>query len=263
MPPVVPDRAKIVGPPADRWLRPTARREMTEPIILKLERFGPLSDRDKSAMLAAVRRTREVAGDSDIVSDGDRPIHSCLLTRGFAARYKVLPNGKRQITAIHVAGDFVDLHSFLLKRMDHGVVALTACTVDEVPHAALERITEALPQLTRILWLSTLVDGAIHREWIVCLGRRSAHAHCAHLLCELLLRLEVVGLAEHGRFVFPITQEELADALGISAVHVNRTLQDLRAEGLITWIGDTVTVLDRVRLAQVAQFDATYLNLQA
>jgi CRP-like cAMP-binding protein len=231
-------------------------------LLLKLEQRDRLSDDEKRVLEAAVVRIREIRADEDIVREGDRPVESSLLLDGFAARYKVLSSGRRQITALHVPGDFVDLHSFLLKTMDHGVLALTPCRVGMVPHAVLEKITEEHPHLARLLWLSTLVDGAIHREWLTAMGRRSATAHMAHLVCELVVRLDAVGLVQDSTIQLPITQSELGDTLGLSTVHVNRVLQELRKEGLIRTRGNELTVLDWERLQEVAEFTPTYLNLQ-
>ena len=210
----------------------------------------------------AIGRVRVVGSDEDIVREGDRPTECSLLLEGWAARYKVLAQGKRQITALHVAGDFVDLHSFLLKTLDHSILALTPCRIAAVPHAALQRITESSPHVTRLLWLNTLIDGAIHREWVTAIGRRSAAAHMAHLICELFHRLEVVGHTDGQSFRLPLTQAELGDTLGLSTVHVNRIVQELRGEGLITWRGERLTINDYQRLKALAEFDATYLNLQ-
>ncbi|WP_230531763.1 Crp/Fnr family transcriptional regulator [Microvirga roseola] len=235
---------------------------MLTPLILRLEQRDRLSDEEKRVLENAVSRVRVVAADEDVVREGDRPAESCLLLEGFAARYKILSNGRRQITAIHVSGDFVDLHSFLLKTMDHGVVALTPCRIAVVSHAALEKITDEHPHLTRLLWLMTLIDGAIHREWLTAMGRLSATAHMAHLICELFLRLSVVGRSEEDTIRLPLTQAELGDTLGLSTVHVNRVLQELRKDGLIRWQGDALTILDWERLKQVGNFTSTYLNFQ-
>jgi CRP-like cAMP-binding protein len=162
-----------------------------------------------------------------------------------------------------VLGDFVDLHSFLLGKMDHGVVALTPCRVGVVPHEELRAITERYPHLTRLLWLSTLIDGAIHREWLVAMGRRSALGHTAHLICELFLRLQAVGQVDGTTMQLPITQAELGDTLGISTVHVNRVVQELRNQGLITWRGEKLTIDDWDALRNAAEFDPTYLHLNA
>lgn len=235
---------------------------MPNSLVLKLEQRDRLSDDEKRVLESAISRVRVVEADEDIVHEGETPSESSLLLDGFAARYKIFSNGRRQITAIHVAGDFVDLHSFLLKTMDHGVLALTPCRVAVVPHAALERITDEHPHLTRLLWLNTLIDGAIHREWLTTMGRLSATAHMAHFICELFLRLKAVGRTDGDTIHLPLTQAELGDTLGLSTVHVNRVLQELRKEGLIRWQGDALTILDWERLEKVGEFTPTYLNLQ-
>jgi CRP-like cAMP-binding protein len=235
---------------------------MLNPLLLKLEQRDQLSDDEKRVLEGAISRVRVIEADEDIVREGDQPTESILLLDGFAARYKIFSNGRRQITAIHVAGDFVDLHSFLLKTMDHGVLALTPCRIAAVPHATLEKITDEHPHLTRLLWLNTLIDGAIHREWLTTMGRLSATAHMAHFICELFLRLQAVGRTEGDTIQLPLTQAELGDTLGLSTVHVNRVLQELRKEGLIRWQGDALTILDWKRLEEVGEFTSTYLNLQ-
>jgi CRP-like cAMP-binding protein len=231
-------------------------------LIRKLERRDVMSDEEKQALENAAGRVREVPADDDMAREGDRPTESTLLLEGFAARYKLLRNGKRQITAIHVPGDFVDLHSFLLKTMDHSVVALMPCRVCLFPHEGLYDITERMPHLGRLLWLNTLIDSAIHREWLVAMGRRPALSQIAHLICELFLRLQTVGLTQDKSFQLPLTQAELGDALGLSTVHVNRTIQELRANGLVSWRGDTIIIEDWPRLQQFAEFDPAFLNLE-
>jgi CRP-like cAMP-binding protein len=198
----------------------------------------------------------------DIIREGDRPTESILLLEGFAARYNLLRKGKRQITALHIPGDFVDLHSFLVKKMDHAVLAITPCSVGFVPHETLREISENYPHLTRLLGVNLAVDAAIHRHWIVSLGRRSALEHAAHLLCEMFLRLRAVGLTEDDSFKLPLTQAELGDSLGLSTVHVNRVVQELRAKGLITWRGETLVIDDWKRLQELAEFDPTFLSLE-
>jgi CRP-like cAMP-binding protein len=232
-----------------------------EALIRKLEQRDRLTDEEKQVLNNAVVRIKEYGGDEDLVREGDRPTESTLLLEGFAARYKGLADGRRQITAIHVPGDFVDLHSFLLHRMDHGVLALTPCRTGAVPHEILREITERHPHLARLLWLSTLIDGAIHREWLVAMGRRPALGQMAHLFCELFLRLQVVGLTDGNSFRLPLTQAELGDTLGLSTVHVNRVAQELRAAGLIGWREQRVTISDWDGLAAAAEFDPAFLNL--
>lgn len=233
-----------------------------EALIRKLEQRDRLSDEEKRIVDEAIVRVKDFAVDEDLVREGDRPTESILLLEGFAARYKGLADGRRQITAIHVPGDFVDLHSFLLHRMDHGVVALSPCRVGTVPHETLREITERYPHLARLLWLSTLIDGAIHREWLVAMGRRPAVSHTAHLICELFLRLQAIGRTEGNSFRLPLTQAELGDTLGLSTVHVNRTLQELRAAGLVTWRDQIVTINDWDGLAAMAEFDPAFLHLE-
>jgi CRP-like cAMP-binding protein len=230
-------------------------------LIRKLEQFDRLSDAERQLLEQAAVRHRAVAKGEDLMREGDRPSESLFLITGFAARYNLLRKGKRQITALHVPGDFVDLHSFLVKRMDHGVMAITPCTLGVVPHEALRAITETQPHLTRVLGVNIAVDAAIHRQWIVCIGRQSALEHSAHLFCEMFLRLQAVGLTEDYSFKLPLTQAELGDTLGLSTVHVNRIIQELRAEGLITWRGETVVITDWPRLQELAEFDPTFLSL--
>jgi CRP-like cAMP-binding protein len=199
--------------------------------------------------------------DEEIVREGSRPTDSCLIASGFAVRNQDIRRGKRQITAIHVPGDFVDLHSLLLKVMDHSVSALGACDVVFIRHKDLLAAMDRSPHLTRMLWLSTTIDASIQRTWITCLGRRSSIQHLAHVICELYVRLEIVGLASDQTFTIPLTQAEMGDVLGLSIVHVNRTLQELRAKDLVSWKDRRIVILDFQRLVLLADFDATYLNL--
>ncbi len=214
------------------------------------------------ALLASLNmRFRSFAKGEELVSEHSRPNESCLVLSGFTGREVLLKDGTRQITAIHVPGDFVDLHALLLKVMDHSVVALTDSYAAYVPHHELVRISEAAPHLSRLFWLSTVVDGAIQRAWIACIGRRKPLHHLGHLICELSMRLRAVGLASGDDFDFPVTQAQLADVLGMSLVQVNRTLQQLRRTGLISWKGPTITIHDFEGLADLSDFEPTYLNL--
>jgi len=233
-----------------------------ETLLRKLEQRDRLDEAERVVLAESAGEELQFTAGTDIVSEGDRPNRSILLVAGLAIRYRVLRDGQRQITAIHVPGDFVDLHSFPLKHMDHSVGALSDCRIVTFPHEKLQHITEAWPHLTRMLWLMTLIDAAMHREWLVAMGRRNALEQMAHLLCELYVRLGIAGLVTDDAFVFPITQTELGDALGLSAVYVNRVLQQLRGEGLITWQGQMVRVLDWPRLQRIAEFDPGYLHLE-
>ncbi|SCB57268.1 cAMP-binding domain of CRP or a regulatory subunit of cAMP-dependent protein kinases [Rhizobium aethiopicum] len=234
---------------------------MIESLLLNLGSRDALSAEEENHLRSIIVRDRQFAAGEDLVPEGSRPPYSTLLIDGFAARYKLMADGSRQITALHVAGDFVDLHAFPVKKMDHGIVALSPCHVALADHADLRAITEHMPHLTRLLWLDTLVDGAIHREWIVAMGRRSKRAQIAHLVCELFVRLQVVRRTRGESFQFPLTQIEMADVLGISVVHLNKTLQALRREGAFTWENRTITIVDWERLQEIAEFDPAYLSI--
>ena len=237
-------------------------RGQVNPLIEKLGRRDALSDEERAILERASARVVEFSADETMAREHDRPSHSTLILSGWAARYTILGDGRRQITAFHVPGDFVDLHSFLLKVMDHGIVALTPCKAALVAHDALQEITQEHPHLARLLWLNTLIDGAILRQWLIGAGKRRAGEHMAHLFCELFTRLQVVGQTKSNSFRIPITQAEFGDALGLSAVHTNRTLQMLRGEGLIEWNAGTIALPDWERISAFAEFDPTYLNLE-
>lgn len=237
------------------------KEDLLNVFFRKLEARDDLSTQEREALLDAAGEVRVVGAGTAIVSEGDRPMQSILLANGLTARFNIVEDGGRQITAFHIDGDFVDLPGFLFRTMDHGVRAMTDCTLVSFPHQALRRITEHCPHLTRLLWLTTLLDAAIHRQWLVVKGRFSALEHMAHLFCEHLVRAEVVGLARNGEFPFPITQTDLADAMGMSTVHVNRTLQELRGKNLVQWEHGRLRVLDENGLRKLGQFDDAFLNL--
>lgn len=234
---------------------------MLETLFLNLAQHDDVSPEERAAIAATFTHERSFSTGQDIVDAGSRPTHSSLLVEGIAARYKLLADGSRQITALQVSGDFVDLHAFLLKVMDHGIVAMTPCRIAYSDHGALRSITERSPHLARLLWLDTLVDGAVHREWIVAMGRRSKKSHLAHLLCELYVRLKTVNRTSGMSFQLPLSQAAMADVLGLSVVHMNRVIQTLRRERLISWTNQAVTILDWPRLVQMAEFDQTYLSM--
>jgi len=216
---------------------------------------------EEEAIRSAISEIREYPADLTFIRAGELLHNSTLLLDGFMCRYKDLKSGQRQITELHVAGDFADLHSFTLKRLDHEVMTLTPCRVAIVPHDNLARITEEFPHLTRMYWFMTNVDAAVHREWELSLGRRSAIARLASLFCELHTRLKLVGLAEGSSFALPLTQTDLAECLGLTNVHVNRTLRELREKGLVEFQGGKVTIRNRTELANVGEFDPSYLYL--
>ncbi|KAA2237816.1 Crp/Fnr family transcriptional regulator [Salinarimonas soli] len=206
-------------------------------------------------------RVQETRADQDIVREGDRPSHCCLLLDGFACRYKFTQTGRRQIFAFHTPGDIPDILTLHLKTMDHSLGTITSCTLAFIAHDHLRDLLRRHPRLTDVFWRDTLIDAAIFREWMLGIGRRSAKTRIAHLFCEMVTRLTAVDLVDGNRSPLPITQTELGDALGLSTVHVNRTLQELRGDALLEWEGGVLTVLDWAGLKQVGEFDPSYLHL--
>ncbi|WP_334161222.1 Crp/Fnr family transcriptional regulator [Phenylobacterium sp.] len=235
---------------------------MITPLVRKLRHGAPLSCSDEQALANACVQIRDYAAREDVIAEGERPRHVHAVLDGFACRYKMLPDGGRQILAWLVPGDFCDLHVTILGEMDHGICAVTGSTICAIPPEAVERLSSASPTLSRALWWATLVDEAVLREWLVGMGRRSADQQVAHLFCELLLRLRAVDLAPGSRFDMPLTQAELADSVGLTPVHVNRVVQQLRAAGYLEWRGGVVSVLDEPGLMAFADFDANYLHLR-
>jgi CRP-like cAMP-binding protein len=231
------------------------------PLVTKFRNYAPLSSEEEQILDTAVSGVREYAPEQDIVVEGSSPDQSCLLLSGLAGRYNMSVEGKRQITALHVAGDFIDLHSYLMKPMDHSIVALSTCRIATVPHAALEAITQRHANLTRLLWLNTLIDAATHRRWEFALGTLQAHQHLAHLICELYLRMNQIGKTDNGSFHLPITQTLLSECMALSVVHTNRSVQKLRGDNLVSWERDFVTIKDWDGLVEMAEFDPTYLQL--
>ena len=226
-----------------------------------LELRDNLTENERHLINSLPHEIRLYKRHDDLVKDHSSPNVSCVLTKGYAARAIYMESGKRQLTAVHIPGDFVDLHALLLKVMDHSVVALTDCEAAFIPHEKLRAISEDAPHLSRLLWLSTVIDAAISRAWLTCIGRRSPSQHIAHLFCEIYVRLQAVGLAADNSFSFPITQSDLADMLGLSIVHVNKTLAQLRAMQMFVWKGTTVEIGDFAKLATFADFDPVYLSL--
>jgi CRP-like cAMP-binding protein len=231
-------------------------------LLMKLRARDIVTEEEEGVLRASISEIREHPAGRPIVRVGTTLSASTLLVEGLVCRYKDLADGQRQIMELHVAGDFVDLHGFLLKRLDHNVGTLTAVRVASVPHDALRGITETHPHLGRMLWFSTLLDAAIHREKILSVGRRSAVARIAHIFCELFVRLRLVGLADDGGYRLPLTQADIADATGLTSVHVNRMLKKLRDEKLLTFRGGSVTMHNWEGLQRVAEFDPTYLHLE-
>jgi CRP-like cAMP-binding protein len=227
----------------------------------KLEIFGPLPEEDRAFLDKIVRHSREVDARTSIIREGEPPTDVHLVLRGIACRSKTLADGQRQIFAYMVPGDFCDLNVFILKRMDHDIETLSPCTMVEIPREVILEMSRR-PMLVRALWWATLVDEATLREWIVNIGQRNAKHRIAHLICEIHLRMKSVGLTNDGRFELPITQSELGETMGLSAVHVNRTIQILRSRNLIVLKGSSLEILDVAELQRFADFNSNYLHLE-
>lgn len=221
--------------------------------------IGPDEER---VIRGLVQETRRVPADQIVVRAGETLDTSMLLVDGWLARAKDLPSGNRQVLELHVAGDFADLHAFTLKRLDHDVISITECTIAVVPHDRLMILTEKYPHLARIYWMSTNIDAAITREMALSMSQRSAIQRMAHLFCELHVRLGIVGATRGATFDFPLTQRELSECLGLTVVHVNRTLQELRRMGLVEAQNREIRLLDKPRLQALAEFDPLYLQLE-
>jgi CRP-like cAMP-binding protein len=230
-------------------------------MLRKFERRAPLDRGDHRALLELPYRLQTVEAATYIVREGERPTQSCLLLSGFAYRHKVTADGARQIVSVHIPGDFLDLEGALLNVADHNVQALTRCEVAFIGREAVRALVLAHPRIGMAMWVDTLIDSAVFREWVVNVGRRDARARISHLLCEFARRLEVAGLAGEYRYELPMTQEQLADATGLTPVHVNRILQSLASDGLIERKKRFIGIPDWEKLRRTAGFSETYLHL--
>ena len=232
------------------------------PLLRKLESIATLTDEEKQAILDLPMTVKVFEADTDIVRDGDRPSDCCLIVSGFVCRYKITPEGKRQIMGFYIPGDIPDLQSLHLQVMDNSLSTLVKSSVALIPHQSLRETWRRCPSLGEILWRDTLIDAAMFREWLIGVGRRSAYQRIAHLLCELQVRMKAVGLARDNGCDLPITQNEFADALGLSTVHVNRVLQDLRRDHLIVLRGSSLIIPDWEALQTAGEFDPAYLHFK-
>ena len=234
---------------------------MMNPLLRKLGNFTVLAEDESKALDDACQTVRDLGAREDVITQGDRTGGVKLILEGFACRYKSLEDGRRQIVSYFVPGDLCDLRVFILKRMDHSIGTISPCKVATISPDDVLRLTHNYPNLTRALWWSTLVEEAILREWIVNVGQRNALERMAHLFCELLYRFRAVGLNQGLSCTLPLTQVELAETLGLSSVHVNRTLQELRRQQLISLDGGTLTIQNLAALEEVSFFNAEYLHL--
>jgi CRP-like cAMP-binding protein len=234
---------------------------LLNPLLRKLESVASLSADEKAAILELPVTVRQMRADHDIVRERDRPTQSCLVLDGWLCRYKILESGARQIFSFHIAGDIPDLQSLHLRTMDHNLGTLAQSTVAFIQHESVKNLARDFPNICKILWRDTLIDAAIFREWMVGMGRRDAPSRIAHVFCELFIKLQAVGLTKDHSCHFPITQSVIGDALGLSTVHVNRSLMELRGKGLIKLEKQVLTILKWDELRQEGGFDPLYLHL--
>jgi CRP-like cAMP-binding protein len=227
--------------------------------FLRGRRRDQLSDQELSVIEDSIAEVRQLPARKTILKAGEKPEFSIFLIEGFICRYMDDNEGKRQLVALQIPGDFVDLHAFPLTYLDHDNATITRCTVGIVPHDRLRAIQRDMPHLTHMLWFSTLLDAAMHREWIFRMGRLNAVGRLAHFLAETKHRLSAIGRVEKGSFDLPLVQIDLAEATGMTPIHLNRCVRDLRREGIADVRTGQVTVLDKAKLCRIGEFDPAYL----
>lgn len=229
--------------------------------VRKLESFQSFSKASEVAILdLAGRRTRVLKAGDDLISEGDEPRTIYLMIDGWAYRYKILDDGRRQILSFFVPGDLCDLHVYILDQMDHSIAALTPVKYASITPSELEQLCDNHPRVVRSLWWESLVSASIQREWLVSAGQRTAYEALAHLCCELYVRLKLIGLTEKGECNIPLTQSNIADALGLTQPHVSRTIVELNSSGLATLKRRHLSVENLSGLMAAARFNPNYLH---
>lgn len=227
--------------------------------FLRNRRRSQLSSGDFDALESSVAEIRNVPARKTIARTGQPISFSTYLMEGVICRYMDDLEGERQLVAVHFPGDFVDLHGYPLGHLDHDIATLTACKIALVPHTNLDTLVASRPLLAKLLWFSTLLDAAMHREWIFRLGRLEAVARVAHFLCETEARLAAVGRSDGSTFLLPMTQPDLGEACGMTAIHMNRMLRELRNRKLAEVSKGKVRIVDQAGIRKLAEFDPTYL----
>jgi len=231
-------------------------------LMRRLDSIGPTSSVEREALQMLTGQTRAFERGQDLVREGDKPEECMLVLSGFVCSYKVLPDSSKQIVSFHVPGDIPDLHSMFVEELDFSVAATTQSTVVVISHENLRRVLKSVPELVDLFWRDTLISAAVFRTWVMAAGRLTATEHLAHIFCELSARYQAVGLSDGNTYDFPVTQQELSDALGLTPVHVNRTLQELRGKDLIEMRSGKVNILDYDRLKALANFNPNYLHIR-
>lgn len=239
---------------------PIPNTPLLAPMVDKLARRSQLGLNETEALLGLPYRLAKIDPGTYLVREGDKVDNCIVLLSGFVYRSKLAGNGARQILSVHLRGDFVDLQNSLLEQADHSVQALTDAEVAYIPHHSILDVAATYPAVAQALWRDTLVDGSVFREWILNVGQRDARQRISHLLCELALRQEEAGLCEGPHYEWPMTQEQIGDATGLTSVHVNRTVQRMRGDGLISTNGRALTITDWPNLQRAGDFSRAYLH---
>lgn len=233
---------------------------MTNILLHKLARWADFDDQDRAALDRLVTPARTVVRGEHLIHEGDRPSHVFLILEGWAQRFKILPQGTRQTVAFLMPGDLCDAHVFILAKMDHSIAMMSAGSVVAIPANAMMQLVEQHPRIARALWWATLVDEGILREWLVNIGGRDAYGRIAHLFCELYIRAGVVAPEGGADLFMPLTQTDMAEALGLTPIHINRVAKVLKRDGLAYIEKGRMIMLDFDRLKEAAGFDPTYLH---
>lgn len=233
---------------------------MPNKFVRKLASFTPLGDEAVAALQRATLRPRQVPPRTDLIREGDRPGPVFVMLEGWAYRYKILPNGTRQVMAFLMPGDACDLHISMLSEMDHSIQTATAASVATISEGEMARIMDDHADIARAMYSAQLTDEGTLRAWIVSMGRRSSLERVAHLTCELYVRACSTDVTDGSEFVIPLSQNVLADALGMTTVHINRVMQELKLAHALNLKRGSVVIVDPGKLAQIAGFDENYLH---
>ena len=243
-----------------RWSSALTDESITNALIARLRTTSALDDHDVQAVQSLPVVVKHYQPGQAIVRDGDRPAECCLISQGFCVRSKMTSNGRRQILSIYIPGDIPDLQSLHLNVLDHDLITLTECTLGFITHVFLREITRRRPNVAEIFWRDTLIDAAMFRDWIVNVGQRPAPSRLAHIVVELRERLKVIGQVPGAWFEMPLTQEQIGEAMGITPVHANRIVKQLRDDNVLEFHRGSVRVIDEQKLLELADFDGLYLH---
>lgn len=239
------------------------KQHYLERLVLKLETHVPLPPSEREKLLRLPLTLKRLEANQDIIREGELTKQCCLVAEGLVCRYKIVGDGARQILSLHLPGDIPDIHSLLIERMDHCLGTLTPGVVGLIPHDAVRSLTRESYRISEAFWRETLIEASIYREWMVGIGRRPAPNRIAHLLCEFITKMTAIGLSDGVTCELPLTQPEIADALGLSTVHMNKKLREIREAKLVRIRANRLTVLDWKGLCSLAEFDPDYLHLQS